>query len=540
MRGPVILVLVVAATSECVFGRQWLQQEESHNSKLACPPPGVALEMHLDETIAAVGGAPRQGRRKSSGNKEGAGRKWMWGDFPLPHVQLAKARKLVQAGINAAAALAVARGQQAGSSGLGITTAWPSPEECEIKHYIEDKVGKVAVVNVKRRNRPGLNGTTAALVVRNRTGVRLVEQDSVDPAEGTGCGRNIYKGYRGFEDPRMLVWNHEHLVLVNGCFDGGRHMFLYRVEAGLVVRLRLSGPADRAAANGRHAPSRASSDHGRNTALSASAAGEAEDVVEKNWTPYVSSNGALRFIYSFGSRKALGVLELVDIRAGACVLVHGTLAYDKTAPALGSTPLIPWQLPWYAGVAHTRGRAQDYRQLLPEIALDGSASKVKQMGDPKEKSALARQKRYRRTYAFHKKNPFCGVVEDARTPEPAQNMLRLEPDVTGTNDADPCLLHIALTFVNRFYQRYRAVPMVYNAETFEIRLGQPVGFAQPSNPLANPWARDGQSHIFRDVQFAFDIQVKDDRVYVGIEFQDRCPASFHIPVEQFCALLPDV
>lgn len=282
----------------------------------------------------------------------------------------------------------------------------------------------------------------------------------------------------------MLVWNHEHLVLVNGCFDGGRHMFLYRVEAGLVVRLRLSGPADRAAANGRHAPSRASSDHGRNTALSASAAGEAEDVVEKNWTPYVSSNGALRFIYSFGSRKALGVLELVDIRAGACVLVHGTLAYDKTAPALGSTPLIPWQLPWYAGVAHTRGRAQDYRQLLPEIALDGSASKVKQMGDPKEKSALARQKRYRRTY--------------------------------------------------------RAVPMVYNAETFEIRLGQPVGFAQPSNPLANPWARDGQSHIFRDVQFAFDIQVKDDRVYVGIEFQDRCPASFHIPVEQFCALLPDV
>ena len=90
------------------------------------------------------------------------------------------------------------------------------------------------------------------------------------------------------------------------------------------------------------------------------------------------------------------------------------------------------------------------------------------------------------------------------------------------------------------YLRYRSVPMIYNSKTFEVRFGPPVEFARPSTPLADPWARDGQTDIFRDVQFAFDIQVKDDSVHVGIDFQDRCPANVHLPLKHFCALLPAI
>ena len=449
---------IKALTEFAAKARFTKEGKAAHDVKIA------ALRLQVGSALDAA--AAENKKRNHGGDLDwGGGRRGDggWPKLPLPQDQLAKARRLVHAGINHAAGartgagdahVAAAAGGGGGGGGGGeylmpserqgrrrqqqqqqqqpggqaadrvLTTTWPPVEECEIKHYIEDKLGKVAVVNVKRRNRWGLNGTTAALVVRNRTGVWLIEQGSEGPPEGTGCGRNVYKGYRGFEDPRMIVWNGEHVVLVNGCYKDGRHMFLYRVTAGSMVRLYIQP----------HETGSSSRGGGDSTANGGGAgAGASSEVVEKNWTPYVTSSRRLRFVYSFGPKKALAVLELVSIISGACMLVHGTLAYDKTNPALGSTPLVPWQLPWYAGVAHTRGRVGDFRQLPPEI-LSGSSS-------PALSTATAA----------------------AGTPGKQQ-----------------------------YRRRYRAVLMLYNAETFDVRFGSPLSFERPSNPLAEPWARDGQ------------------------------------------------
>jgi hypothetical protein len=377
--------------------------------------------------------------------------------------QLVQAHALVRVGLDASPTLANPFPHD----------RWTDIANLEVKHYIEDKVRGVAVVNVKRVHTGGVNGTTAALVVRNQTTVRFIEQTD-GPPEGTGCGANIWKGYRGYEDPRMFVWRREHRILVNGCYRGGRHMFLYSVGAGAMVRLWV--------ADDQHRPP------------------PPTPQIQKNWTPYIHihptnttntttnisgtytapEDTRLRFIYSFGLLHASYVLELVDVRTGECTKVlhspSASATYDKTAPALGSTPLLLWSHPWYVGVAHTRGRVGDFRQLQP---LVHATMILREHSFEEEQSKQAMHKRM-----------------------------------------------------------YRAVPMIFNAHTLELQFGPPITFPRPAHTNAIPWARDGQDAVHRDVQFPYDLQVRGNHVYIGVEFQDRCPTLVRLNVSAFCVLLP--
>ena len=104
----------------------------AHDAKIA------ALQVQVVDAIAAGGGGQKKGNQKSNSNPEkGVGKRWKWGKFPQPHVQLAKARKLVQAGIEAAAA--IARSQQGINPGRVDTTSWPLPEACYVQCFVTCK-----------------------------------------------------------------------------------------------------------------------------------------------------------------------------------------------------------------------------------------------------------------------------------------------------------------------------------------------------------------------------------------------------------------
>ena len=264
-------------------------------------------------------------------------------------------------------------------------------------------------------------------------------------------------------------------------------MFMYSVAAGSMIRLWIAN-------------------------LSALP----DQQIEKNWAPYVhptsrsppitSSGGivtsgadrrfgehlltrtTLRFIYSFGLLRATSVLELTDLETGECKIVLGspTATYDKTSPVLGSTHLFPLMYPWYVGVGHTRGRRGDFKQLPPLLHATKLAS----------------------TRMSH----------------------RLNPQQEGT---------MASEAKQAVYKRmYRSVPIVFNAETLELQFGSPITFPSPAHKNAIPWARDGQEEVFRDVQFPYDLKMRGNYVYIGVEFQDRCPSLVRMNLTAFCASLP--
>ena len=122
---------------------------------------------------------------------------------------------------------------------------------------------------------------------------------------------------------QVFEWQGQTAIIFNGCFRGGRHMFLHEISSNRTVRLWVQDKM-------------------------------LPDVkqVQKNWTPY-ADRGRLRFIYSFLPARAGGVLELLDRGTGECIVIAGPLVYTKSAPIYGSTPLVQWMYPLYVGYATT-------------------------------------------------------------------------------------------------------------------------------------------------------------------------------------------
>lgn len=246
------------------------------------------------------------------------------------------------------------------------------------------------------------------------------------------CGYGEPYPYRipakGYEDPRLFEVAGRVYVLANGCYNGGRHMFLIDPVAQTVARLWVRGSA---------VPE--------------------PGAVEKNWTPY-ADRGRIRIVYSFGVDRALGVLEVVNQSTGECAIVSGNLTYDHGLDKIGSTQLVQWLYPLYVGYGHVRHGPQH----------------------PGETVGLQPGQAFQ----------FC----------------------------------------------YRALPVVFNAETFAIGYGEPVTFGSPPHVLARP----GEG-LFKDVQFPYYIEL-DARgdVLLGIEYQDRYPVWARINGMDFSKTISQV
>ena len=188
---------------------------------------------------------------------------------------------------------------------------------------------------------PDCGAVSEVLLHIQTTGEVRVLKQAIGNAEcGLGHAFASRPQPQGYEDPRLFSWNGQPYVLINGCRKGHRNMFLHDVRQNTTVRLWLD------------------------IAGSSSSAGtEGDHHTEKNWTPY-EDDGKLRFVYSFGQTRALGILELTDKTTGACNIVHGAATYDSDFHVAGSTQLVQWMYPYFVGYAHTRHGPQP--QILPK------------------------------------------------------------------------------------------------------------------------------------------------------------------------------
>ena len=234
----------------------------------------------------------------------------------------------------------------------------------------------------------------------------------------------------GIEDPRMFKYNKEIFVLMNGItrpaekdlkidnrltkfykttknplplpapfLNLKREMYLYNLTQDTIVKLGTS-----------------------NFDLEIFSA-------QKNWTPYIYKND-IYFIYSFNE---LCVLKITDLENGECEVIKGNpLNHNDDIDYFGSTPLIPWNFPYYIGFAHSR---------------------------------------------------------------------------------DPWL----------------PIPLIYNVETMEIiKKGKLIEFTNHPDPPGD-WRNNGKK-----VQFPYDLQVKDGKIILGVEFEDKCPTWLSIDYIGFC------
>jgi hypothetical protein len=133
---------------------------------------------------------------------------------------------------------------------------------------------------------------------------------------------NINCDFGGVEDPRYFIFNNKTFILMNGFdYSKKRNMYYYIIEDNIFVKLWIN-----------------------NFDIS-------KISQQKNWTPYIFNN-SLYFIYSFNE---LCILKLVNIKTGETNCIKGNpLKYNNNYKYYGSTPLIPWNYPYYIGFVHTR------------------------------------------------------------------------------------------------------------------------------------------------------------------------------------------
>lgn len=201
---------------------------------------------------------------------------------------------------------------------------WPTMDRMLVKHFIKAPRGP-SVIGMVETHDKNHNGTTGYLIISNIAGeTKVLHQSS--PPRGEGCGTHPWKGFRGFEDPRLFKFGARWYIVTSACAEGSRRMFLHDIAEDKTSALWV-----------------------KNLEF---------NKVEKNWTPFVNKH-KIFFVYSFGEDETHGVLELLSIETGECRVVYSKLYYSKDMKYLGSTQLIQWAYPIFVGFAHTRGRFVD-------------------------------------------------------------------------------------------------------------------------------------------------------------------------------------
>lgn len=75
---------------------------------------------------------------------------------------------------------------------------------------------------------------------------------------------------------------------------------------------------------------------------------------------------------------------------------------------------------------------------------------------------------------------------------------------------------------------HRTVPVIYNCKTLRIeRYGNIINFNNPQEAI--PWRN-------KSVQFPYDLNIINDQIILGVEFEDRCPTWIYLEYTSFCKL----
>ena len=81
---------------------------------------------------------------------------------------------------------------------------------------------------------------------------------------------------------------------------------------------------------------------------------------------------------------------------------------------------------------------------------------------------------------------------------------------------------------------YRCVPLMYNPKKMEmIRVGNPITFSSPPNITREIYRNEYRKG---DIQFPYDLYIKDDTIILSIEFDDCCSGLLHLNYKKFINL----
>jgi len=166
-------------------------------------------------------------------------------------------------------------------------------------------------------------------------GKLFVDNEEVDVSY---CDNDRY--VRDPEDNRVFEWNGEPYIIFNAQNTRKkRSMYIYNIDKKVTTKLKLD---------------------------------KVDNAIQKNWIPLVV-NGELYFIYSF---TPFTVIKLISEETGECKLVKGHIQSQANMKGLyGSTPLIPWNYPYYIGFLHSR-----LPHLPYSVIVDTQNWKVVQIG----------------------------------------------------------------------------------------------------------------------------------------------------------------
>jgi len=175
-----------------------------------------------------------------------------------------------------------------------------------VKHY--KKINNLEIYNERY-----INGIYGRIIIKKNNKVNILDFRKYV---------NINCNFGGVEDPRYFIFNKKTFILMNGIDSNKkRNMYYYIIEDNIFVKIWIN-----------------------NFNIS-------KISKQKNWTTYIFNN-SLYFIYSFNE---LCILKLINIKTGETKCIKGNpFKYNNNYKYFGSTPLIPWNYPYYIGFIHTR------------------------------------------------------------------------------------------------------------------------------------------------------------------------------------------